>query len=246
MFETREVRRFAANPVGRDLAVGDIHGHFARLHTALDAAGFNPSIDRLFSVGDLVDRGPQTLDVDEWLLHKPWFHAVRGNHEQMTVESHAAGRASVERGLHFANGGAWFYGLSGTEQAYYAGILAELPLVIEVQTPQGLIGIVHADVPPGSWQDMTEALSGLAMEVEQIATTLQWSRRRITDSDPGGVSGVRAVVVGHTPLPQPVILGNVYHIDTGGWLPERGHFTLLNLQTLDFIPAMRPGLSRHW
>ena len=118
--------------------------------------------------------------------------------------------------------------------------------MIEVQTSQGLIGIVHADVPPGSWQDMTEALSGSAMEVEQIAMTLQWSRRRITDNNPGGVSGVRAVVVGHTPLPQPVILGNVYHIDTGGWLPERGHFTLLNLQTLEFIPAMRPGLSRHW
>lgn len=246
MSETREVQRFAANPVGRDLAVGDIHGHFARLQIALEAAAFNPTIDRLFSVGDLVDRGPQTLDVDQWLLHTPWFHAVRGNHEQMTIDSHAAGRTSAERGLHFANGGAWFYSLSGVEQAYYAAILADLPLVMEVETTQGLIGIVHADIPRGSWQAMTEALSASAIEVEQIATTLQWSRRRITDSDPGGVSGARAVVVGHTPLPEPVILGNVYHIDTGGWLPERGHFTLLNLQTLEFIPATRPGLSRHW
>jgi serine/threonine protein phosphatase 1 len=164
----------------------------------------------------------------------------------MTIDSHAAGRTSTERSLHFANGGAWFYGLSGVEQAYYAGILADLPLVIEVQTSQGLIGIVHADVPRGSWQAMTEALSGATMEVKQIATTLQWSRQRITDSNPVGVSGVRAVVVGHTPLPAPVILGNVYHIDTGGWLPDRGHFTLLNLQTLEFIPATRPGLNRHW
>jgi serine/threonine protein phosphatase 1 len=248
MFETRKVsrvQRFAANPVGRDLAVGDIHGYFTRLQVALEAAGFNPSVDRLFSVGDLVDRGPQSLDVDQWLLRKPWFHAVRGNHEQMTVDSHAAGRSSAEHDMHFINGGAWFYGLSGVEQAYYADILGDLPLVIEVETTRGLIGIVHADVPRGSWEDMTESLSGSAMEVKQIAMTLQWSRRRITDRHCGGVSGVRAVVVGHTPLPQPVILGNVYHIDTGGWLPERGHFTLLNLQTLEFFPAIGPSLSRH-
>ena len=173
MSETREVQRFAANPVGRDLAVGDIHGHFARLQIALEAAAFNPTIDRLFSVGDLVDRGPQTLDVDQWLLRKPWFHAARGNHEQMTIDSHAAGRTSAERGLHFANGGAWFYSLSGVEQAYYAAILADLPLVMEVETTQGLIGIVHADIPRGSWQAMTEALSASAIEAEQITTTLQ-------------------------------------------------------------------------
>jgi serine/threonine protein phosphatase 1 len=231
------VQRFAANTAGRDLAVGDIHGHFSRLQAALEAAGFNSSVDRLFSVGDLVDRGPQSLDVDQWLLRKPWFHAVRGNHEQMAVDSHAAGRTSAERGMHFINGGAWFYALSGVEQAYYAQILGDLPLVIEVETPQGLIGIVHADVPRGSWQAMTQALSDPAVEVEQLATTLQWSRRRITDRNPDGISGVRAVVVGHTPLPQPVILGNVFHIDTGGWLPERGHFTLLNLQTLETIPG---------
>ncbi|MOA68917.1 hypothetical protein D3C78_1967930 [compost metagenome] len=35
----------------------------------------------------------------------------------------------------------------------------------------------------------------------------------------------------------PVVLGNVHHIDTGGWLPDgRGHFTLLNLHTLEAIP----------
>ena len=51
-------RRFARKPLGRDLAVGDIHGYFSRLEQTLNQAGFDPARDRLFSVGDLTDRGP--------------------------------------------------------------------------------------------------------------------------------------------------------------------------------------------
>ncbi|WP_330565822.1 metallophosphoesterase [Pseudomonas yamanorum] len=239
-----KIKRFEINTAGRDFAVGDIHGHFTRLQAALDAAGFDPAVDRLFSVGDLVDRGPESLDVDEWVLRKPWFHAVRGNHEQMTVDSHAAGRASDQCGMHFINGGQWFYGLSSVEQGCYASILQDLPLVIEVETARGLIGIVHADVPRGSWAEMIAALDGPAVEAEHIAAMLQWSRKRITDENKGGVAGVRAVIVGHTPLRQPAILGNVYHIDTGGWMD--GHFTLLNLQTLECIPPVNPRLHWDW
>jgi serine/threonine protein phosphatase 1 len=35
----------------------------------------------------------------------------------------------------------------------------------------------------------------------------------------------------------PLSLGNVIHIDTGGWRPDRGYFTLLDLETLETIPA---------
>lgn len=239
-----QVKRFEINTAGRDFAVGDIHGHFTRLQAALDAAGFDPAVDRLFSVGDLVDRGPESLDVDEWVLRKPWFHAVRGNHEQMTIDSHAAGRTSDECGMHFINGGQWFYGLSSVEQGCYASILQDLPLVIEVETAEGLIGVVHADVPRGSWVEMLKALDGPIAEAEHTAAMLQWSRKRIADENHGGVDGVRAVIVGHTPLRQPAILGNVYHIDTAGWMD--GHFTLLNLQTLECTPPVNPKLHWDW
>ncbi|MBP5144082.1 metallophosphoesterase, partial [Pseudomonas chlororaphis] len=72
-----KIQRFEINTAGRDFAVGDIHGHFTKLQAALDAVQFDPTVDRLFSVGDLVDRGPESADVDTWLA-KPWFHAVRG------------------------------------------------------------------------------------------------------------------------------------------------------------------------
>lgn len=242
--EVSRVKRFAANTFGRDFAVGDIHGHFTRLQAALDAAGFDPQVDRLFSVGDLVDRGPESLDVDDWVLRKPWFHAVRGNHEQMTVDSFEAGKDSNQCGMHFINGGAWFYGLTSVEQGCYASILADLPLVIEIETANGIVGIVHADVPRGSWADMIAAISRSDSEAEHVAAMIQWSRKRITNEDREGVAGVRAVIVGHTPLRQPAVLGNVYHIDTAGWMD--GHFTLMDLSTLQCIPPINPKLSHDW
>lgn len=240
-----QIKRFEMNTAGRDFAVGDIHGHFTRLQTALDAAGFDPAVDRLFSVGDLVDRGPESIDVDEWVLRKPWFHAVRGNHEQMTVDSHAAGRTSDECGMHFINGGQWFYGLSSVEQGCYASILQDLPLVVEVETTHGLIGIVHADCPYRDWKEFTWGIeSGGPQESEHLSALCMWSRKRISDEDSEDVKNVRAVIVGHTPLRQPAILGNVYHIDTAGWMD--GHFTLLNLQTLECIPPVNPKLHWDW
>jgi len=39
-------------------------------------------VDQLFSVGDLVDRGPESHRVLEWLA-RPWFFAICGNHDFM-------------------------------------------------------------------------------------------------------------------------------------------------------------------
>jgi bis(5'-nucleosyl)-tetraphosphatase (symmetrical) len=44
-------------------AVGDIQGCYDELRRALDAVAYDPAADRLWSVGDLVNRGPQSLQV---------------------------------------------------------------------------------------------------------------------------------------------------------------------------------------
>ena len=238
------LQHFPINTAGRDWAVGDIHGHFTRLQRALDAVGFDPATDRLFSVGDLVDRGPESDQVDAWLA-KPWFHAVRGNHEQMAVEAYRFDPSGRVGDVHLANGGAWLYARSSVEQACYVELLADLPLIIEVETPQGLIGIVHADCPYHLWSEFTwAAKDGSQAEAEHVSAMAQWSRRRITAEDCSGVDGVRAVVVGHTPVRRPAVLGNVYHIDTAGWMD--GHFTLLDLHTLQAHPPIDSKLSWDW
>lgn len=60
--------------------------------------------------------------------------------------------------------------------------------------------------------------------------TAQWSRERIQQHDTQAVTGLHALVVGHTPVDAPLQLGNVHHIDTMGWW--EGSFTLLELARL--------------
>lgn len=236
------LQRFNINTAGRDFAVGDIHGHFTRLQAALDAVGFDPTADRLFSVGDLVDRGPESEAVDTW-LSKPWFHAVRGNHEQMAIEAYRFDPKGAIALGHLGNGGAWLYARSSVEQASYVDLLADLPLIIEVQTPEGLVGIVHADCPFPSWLTLREWAGG-GSGFRGVEECCQWSRSRIASENQAGVADIRAVVVGHSIVRRPAVLGNVYHIDTGGWMD--GHFTLLDLHTLDSYPATDPKLRWDW
>lgn len=230
------IKRFERNTAGRDFAVGDIHGHFTRLQQALDAAGFDPARDRLFSVGDLVDRGPESEQVLAW-LDKSWFHPVRGNHDDYVCRFDTC---DMDNWLY--NGGVWFQGLPVDERGLYQVMFRDLPLAIEVETEQGLIGIVHADCPFASWEELRAELvemPGGRGRLKQIANTCMWSRGRVTDMDCSGIDGLRALVCGHSPVNSPLILGNVYHIDTAGWLPHmRGYFTLLDLATLQTIPPM--------
>lgn len=44
-------------------AIGDLQGCFASLQTLLSEIGFRESADRLWFVGDLVNRGPQSLEI---------------------------------------------------------------------------------------------------------------------------------------------------------------------------------------
>lgn len=70
------------NLVGRDFVIGDLHGCTLALEELLNHVRFDKSKDRLFSVGDLVDRGPDSIGALA-LLNERWFFAVLGNHEHM-------------------------------------------------------------------------------------------------------------------------------------------------------------------
>ncbi|MDU4249036.1 metallophosphoesterase [Pseudomonas sp.] len=233
------IKRFERNQAGRDFAVGDIHGHFTRLQAALDAVGFDPAVDRLFSVGDLIDRGPECEDVIKW-LNKSWFHPVRGNHDDYVCRYD-----TCDIGNWMQNGGVWFVGLPRLEQENYAAIFRDIPIAIEVETSAGLIGILHADCPFPSWHELQFELEGMTgQRLKLVKNTCMWSRSRIEQEDESGVADIRALIVGHTPLRKPVALGNVLHIDTMGWRPQDGgYFTLLNLETLESVPPMTAKLD---
>lgn len=224
------VQRVAANSRGRDLAVGDVHGHFQRLQQALDAIGFDPGTDRLFSVGDLVDRGPHSEQALAW-LQQPWFHAVQGNHEALAI-AHVRGQW-LDPSLYRASGGGWFLDLDAQRQAQFAAAFEQMPLALQLETVQGPVGLVHADCPFAHWQQLCEHFKH--PPVADIQEICQWSRRRLQQDDASVVQGLRALVVGHTPLREVRVLGNVWHIDTGGW--ASGHFSLLDLARLTLVNA---------
>jgi serine/threonine protein phosphatase 1 len=218
-----------ANEVGRDFVVGDVHGMFDRVQKALATVDFHPDGDRLFSVGDLIDRGPQSREVVKF-LEQPFVYAVRGNHEDELLQMHA-GSAEPNSEMWLA-GAEWWRDLSKTERRAIVARIKKLPLVIEVATPRGNVAFLHADVPRGmAWSEFRAALK---RDPDTVRQTVLWGRNRISREDDSGVPGIGRIFVGHTPQSGGLRrYGNVYAIDTGavfGWLGMDGHLTCVNIQ----------------
>lgn len=218
-------QRHSANTAGRDFVVGDIHGQLEAFEAALRRVDFDKTVDRCFSVGDLIDRGADSLACLE-LVFENYFHAVRGNHECMALHatSKEAGPDAYDHWLQ--NGGDWSLGENAMEVAI---LLREagryLPLARDITLPDGTrVGICHAE-PPRDW-DWVQ-FSPLA-HVERLT----WGRSRFSGKgDTRDVKNIDAVVVGHTIKDDVTWQGNVVDIDTGAFTPN-GQLTLIELSTL--------------
>lgn len=220
------------NASGRDFAVGDIHGAFDALKRALDHISFNSCADRLFSVGDLVNRGNQSPEVTSWLDY-PWFHAICGNHELITMRRVLGVPTIAPDVTDFSQ--PWLDALLPDERLRIAARFAVLPVVMEVDTKAGPVGIVHADCPCDDWEAMRTLNWGERDDHDPVVNTCLWSIERYQRRYTGIVRNIRAVIHGHLTLSVAEKLGNVHYIDTGGWLPQSGRFTFMNLETLDIV-----------
>jgi len=203
------IRKFDLNNKGRDFVVGDIHGCFDLLKEKLVEINFNWEIDRLFSVGDLVDRGEKSADCIKW-INLSWFHSVRGNHEQMAID-YVNGTA--EKYWYICNGGQWLVDLSEEDQKCFASLFSQLPIAIEIKTNNGLVGIIHADCPVDDWGTLNDSLRGYRQD-EFIGCCL-WERSRAEHNNTDGVKNISKIYFGHTPAKQVKTLGNCIFIDTG-------------------------------
>lgn len=79
-------------------AIGDIQGCYAELRDLLEAVAFNPAHDRLWLVGDLVNRGPASLDTLRFLRGLgERATVVLGNHDlHLIMRAEGHGRASPD------------------------------------------------------------------------------------------------------------------------------------------------------
>ena len=213
---------------GKLYAVGDIHGCYNLLMNRLNEIGFDFENDLLVAVGDLVDRGTQNIECIE-LLSKPWFTSVRGNHEDLCIGG--LHNESYKR-CHVANGGEWFYMLDGQAMYNIAKTFAELPVVLEINHNGEKFGFVHGHIEQNNWDEFKETFTQEPTAFPDPSELAMWGRERLNDENQQytHVSGVDAVIMGHTVTQKPCKRDNCYWIDTGAvhW----GTMTILDLSLI--------------
>jgi hypothetical protein len=192
------LKTFEPNMFGRDFVIGDLHGAYPAFQNLLREIHFDPTKDRMFSVGDLVDRGPDSVGCLS-LLREDWFHAVLSNHEQMMLQAFNGGRMGQYWPM---NGGAWglnaLYTHDSVKRGDYIGDVGEdeqniidlvemvddLPFLITVKNRNGkTFHILHAELPPARSYTVTDEMltdeptvRKLAMSQSGDGDSFLWAR----------------------------------------------------------------------
>ncbi len=194
-FKTMEL-----NLEGNDYIVGDIHGCFERLENTLWKIGFSKEKDRLFCVGDLIDRGMDSPKALEWLEY-PWFHCIAGNHEALLMgaylQDHEWETLTADQTMYpfkrvwFGNGGEWAMNISLIKHDFkkWNDAFAKLPVAIEIPYRNGKsVGLVHAEVPMGgNWQMVKDTLEPIpeddakwCLDPCNMINGILWGREKIS------------------------------------------------------------------
>jgi len=192
------------NLKGRDFIVGDIHGAYKLLRKEMTRNGFNETTDRLFSVGDIIDRGPDSKRCLS-LLNEPWFHMVLGNHEQMMIDFIVSGQ-----GYNWLTEyGGWARKIRQDDLNTYIKQLAKLPISLTLDCSDFSVGICHAEPEGDDWI--------ACRDNPQSRNAMMWGRTVLRKRPETKLSGVNISIHGHTPLETPKWVGNRYFMDTGAW-----------------------------
>lgn len=221
-------------PGGRDFVVSDLHGCLDEFWRLLDHVRFDMARDRVFSVGDLTDRGPKSWQCLR-LLKMPWFFACLGNHEARLL---AYLRDPVRIRPYDPQ---WLFAVTssrlGAQQFAEAWIeeLERLPAVHVVgpDTPQRF-NVVHAELlNDGSpvtdtmidrWQ-FNDEQKALERATYGRALIQAWEHDRPT-ARAHDRTAMSPTFCGHTILPQPSWLNRQAFLDGGAFLgytrPPRG------------------------
>ncbi|MBQ4924120.1 MULTISPECIES: protein-serine/threonine phosphatase [Citrobacter] len=205
-------QRIAATNWRHVWVVGDLHGCFSLLMVKLRQCHFDPWQDLLVSVGDVIDRGPDSLRCLR-LMRKSWIVAVRGNHEQMALDALATGQQLSW----FMNGGAWFAHADQPAARLALEACRKLPWILELRCRSGIHVVAHADYPDDDYQWQKE------VDLQRVL----WDRARLMNNG-NGIRGADHFWFGHTPLRHRLDRDNLHYIDTGAVFG--GELTLVQLQ----------------
>lgn len=203
-------------------AIGDIHGcldQLLRLESLIIADGQAIEGEKwLISLGDLVDRGPQSAAVLDHMISDPptGFRrfCLMGNHEAMMLEFLSAPtmdhpwlvfggmETMASYGIHDPAPKAKLLKMQLDSHIpdEHVQFMRQLPVMITV----GALCFVHAGIRPG-----------VALE-EQTDRDLMWLRPEKPGAADAGSNGP-LVVHGHTPVEKLEVVGNRLDLDTGAF-----------------------------
>lgn len=217
----------------RLLAMGDIHGHARALDALLAVVRLGPN-DLLVTLGDYVDRGPDSRGVLERLIaleSKGRLVAIRGNHDFMMVE---ARKGILEESEWRQFGGDATLASYAPEQG--AGELQHVPGEHWEFLEERCIDwyeakthfFVHANVNPD-----------LPLE-EQSCFMLHWEKLGQGRPHRSG----KVMVCGHTPQKsgRPLNLGHAICLDT--WIYGPGWLTCMDVESGEYWQANASGDTR--
>lgn len=218
-----------ANKVGIDWLVGDIHGYKEKLFEKLNQVGFDFDNDRLFSTGDIFDRGPQSFEMALVARNESWFYSVVGNHELIyMVEYFEPNKYNSRTDKRI--GAQWKYELDANDLKLIANaIQAKFALSITLHTRYGAIGIVHA-TPPEDWNELYEnELMSLNNPVHTKILSDRKTFKNALSAKQQYCTNIDLVVCGHNTHEKVLKTGNILIIDTHDSFNGEGELTILNI-----------------
>jgi bis(5'-nucleosyl)-tetraphosphatase (symmetrical) len=120
----------------RTIIVGDIHGCIDEFNELIRKVSYNPKEDRLILLGDLIDRGPESLAVLD-KARKMNLECVMGNHEHKFMKWYRSQGSRVD-----VYDRKDYYSRMSDEDIQY---IANMPTYIELED----VIVVHAGLKPG-------------------------------------------------------------------------------------------------
>lgn len=220
-------------PLGRVIAIGDIHGCSRALDGLLTLINPQPE-DLVITLGDHVDRGPDTAGVLDRLIelrNRCRLVSLKGNHEEMMLRARQGQEVR-----------SWMQCGGREALASY---------------PRGRAGLDEAQIPPTHWEfldhfcrDWYETSTHFFVHAnvypdtplpDQPTFMLRWES--IHEGQPPHCSG-KVMICGHTSQRSglPLSLGHAVCIDT--WVYGKGWLTGLDTATGRFWQANQLGQTR--
>ncbi len=128
----------------RRIVIGDVHGHYDTLMLLLEAIAPGKQ-DEVYFLGDLIDRGPKSAEVVQFVIDND-YPCVLGNHEEILLFTIGYGKINPEN-LNFwlrAGGSSTLASYNNEIPYQHLNWMKDLPTYLDL----GDVFLVHAGLSP--------------------------------------------------------------------------------------------------